>query len=387
MAFLTGTAAIGRWQDSMTVLALLLAAHAAGFSLGQASITTAALALAAGLSATFKSRWMDRRGMRTTVGLLALATGIGYLLLVGALLLSLPALVIAAAVALGLFRTNSGACMQLTWMQVIKDDQLRARAVSWENLINTTMQNLGPLLVGALVALWSPLAALALCGAAVSLSMFSWSRSSVHAPANKVEQAEARRSWNIGWSIISVALAGLFINLLAGGMQVLLVGTVSPGQAALLNGALMVGAGAASIYALLRGFPFLNRLVTGIVLGIVTIACALPLVSSLSFVALLPVLAFAGILFGMSNTAITMLIQRRTSKERRAEAFSWRLTLAYVGMSLGQAITGQMLDAFGVTTTGLVLAVVGLLSALASFITLKGHPAPIKTARKTVAQV
>ena len=89
----------------------------------------------------------------------------------------------------------------------------------------------------------------------------------------------------------------------------------------------------------------------------------------------------------MSNTAITMLIQRRTSKERRAEAFSWRLTLTYVGMSLGQAITGQMLDAFGVTTTGLVLAVVGLLSALASFITLKGHPAPIKTARKTVAQV
>lgn len=359
MGLLSSMAAVGRFQDSMTILALLLGAGAAGLSLAEASLCTAALILAAGVASTPKARWIDRSGMRRAVGALSVASFFGYAILIAALFLGVFPLILASAALLGVSRTNSGMCMQVTWIEVVKSRDLRARAVSWESLVNTAMQNVGPILVGALVAVWSPMFALVFCGVATSLSMFLWSRSSVHRGFTPAPETE-RRSLNIGQGVMVVAGAGMCVNLLMGGLQVILVGGSSPAMAATLNAALALGAGAASLFSVARGFPLLSRLPGAVVLGIAALVAVLPLAGSLSAAFLLPALMVVGVVFGLSNSAITLMIQRRAPEGRRSEAFSWRLTLSFVGLSVGQALAGQLVSVLGLASAGLVFAFVGL---------------------------
>lgn len=371
MRLLSAAAAVGRWQDSVTILSLLLAAHSAGLSLSQASFCTAVLALSAGLSSTFKARWMDRSGARVAIGALSVATGLGYIALVAALLLGQLWAVVAAAAILGAARTNSGMCMQVTWMSVIKDEDLKARAAGFENLINTIAQNTGPLLVGALVALWSPIAALAVFGAAISASMWLWSRSSVHAEAGSKRAAKVKTNWNIGGRVMSVAVGSMFIGILSGALQISVVGAAgSSAEAALLTAALAAGAGGACIYSVLRGFPFLNNLKAAALAGILALAVLLPLTGMLSPVLMGAALLLGGACFGLAGSAITLLLQKRAPEGRKAEAFSWRLTLTFVGVSFGQVAAGQLIGLLGVFLAGVLMGAAGLVFLAVAAVTL-----------------
>ena len=375
-------AAVGRWQDSMAVLALLLSARDAGLSLAMATLCTAAMALATGLSSTFKARWIDQVGMKKPVSWLAGLTGCGYLLLIASLLLANFWLVLAAAFLLGAARTNSGMCMQVTWMGCLNDESMRAKAVSWESLVNAVMQNTGPLMVGALVALYSPLAALVFCGVATSASMFVWARHSFH--QEKPEAAPRRRhSLNIGRPVMTVALAAMSLNILLGGLQVVLVSSSSALKATGLNAALACGAAAVGIYCLRRGFPALKQLHWMLVGGILSLAIIVPLAAQSGFVFCVLLLLVGGGVYGLGSSSITLMIQRRAPKGRRAEAFAWRLTLCFIGVSCGQATAGQMISSFGLSSASLIFGIAGALFAAVAAIALSADQStrPIGTDR------
>lgn len=361
MRSLTGLASIGRLQDSMTILALLLGAHAAGLGLAKASLCSAVLLFATGASLAVKARWMDRSGMRGPIGLLSVLTLCSYAVLIFALHLHLFALVVAAAALLGATRTNPGMCMQVTWMQVLSDKNLRARAVSWENLVNTLMQSLGPILVGALVAVWSPILALVFCGLATSLSMFLWSRSSVHIPLFPKHCAPTKPGVGIGSRVWVLASLALFSSLLMGALQVVLVGSQSVASAAFFNATLAFGAGAASLYSVLRGFPLLRHLSAAAVLGILGLTTLLPLAGVLPVFFLLPALVSVGALFALGNSAGILLIQGYAPEGRRSETLSWRLTSTFVGLSVGQALCGQFIGLIGISGAATVFSGLGLL--------------------------
>ena len=369
MRTLSSLAAIGRWQDSMAVLALLLAARDAGLSLSMATLCTAAMAVAAGLSSTPKARLIDRYGMRVPVSSLAIATSAAYLLLLLALLTSGPYLVLGAALLLGASRTNSGMCMQLTWMSALRGEEMRAKAVSWEGLINSVMQNTGPLLVSALVAVYSPLAALAFCGLATSLSMWLWARHSFHITA-QAKLRHRRNRLHIGGGVLVIALVAMGLNMLLGGLQVMLVSGSGPSSAAILNGALAAGAAAASVYAMKRGFPMLSKLPLLLLGGLLSVGLLLALSTSAGLLLMIPMLLLGGVLYGLGNSSITLMLQRRAPEGRRAEAFAWRLTLCFIGLGLGQAGAGQMIDLLGRESAGLTLAAIALVFAAASSIAL-----------------
>lgn len=360
---LSSLAAVGRWQESMAILAVMLGTISAGFSLTQASLATGLLTVVVALSATIKGRLQDRLGARQMVGLLSLLTALSYALLVAALLSGLFAAVLVAAVLIGASRTNPGMYMQVTWLEVLRDEKLRAKAVSWENLMATLTQNTGPILVSGLIAILSPMAALIFCGLITSTSMFLWSRSSVH-KEHVIKAKGCRLGSKLGFKVVALVGTVMFISILVGALRVILVGSSSASMAAIMTAVLAAGAGAASIYSIIRQFPLLNNLRVALIAGLVAMTALVVIASQLGAWLTIPALFIGGIIYGLSNSASPLFLQRSVVKERRIEAFSWRVTLNFLGLGLGQLIAGLLVPAIGITGAGLVLGGLGLIFSL-----------------------
>ncbi len=104
--------------------------------------------------------------------------------------------------------------------------------------------------------------------------------------------------------------------------------------------------------------------------GLLSVGLLLALSTSTSLLLMIPMLLLGGVFYGLGNSSITLMLQRSAPEGRRAEAFAWRLTLCFIGLGLGQAGAGQMIDLLGRESAGLILAAIALVFAAASSIAL-----------------
>lgn len=153
---------VGRLPMGMMGLAVVLAVREGFGSYSAAGGVTAAFALSGGASAVVQGRLMDRLGQTPVL----LVCGLGFPSSVAAMLVAtesglLPA-VVAAAVATGVTFPPLAACLRASLPRLLSGDAALLRAgYSLDSVVQEAIYLVGPLLVGALVALAAPSAALA----------------------------------------------------------------------------------------------------------------------------------------------------------------------------------------------------------------------------------
>lgn len=157
-------AVLGRLAYGVAPLALLFTVQQATESFAAAGAALAAFGLTS-LLLPAKARLLDRFGQRAVLPVLA---ALCTTALVGTALAATrvtgPGWYIALAVAIGLPAPPLGPSMRALWSALAPDPALRQRAYSLDGVVEESLYAVGPLLVGAVLAVSSAKVALALSG-------------------------------------------------------------------------------------------------------------------------------------------------------------------------------------------------------------------------------
>ena len=370
---------LARTPIGMVSLALVLYVERLTGTFGSAGAVTAAFAVAAGLASPLLGRLIDRLG-QTRVLLTAVAVHVTALVavVVAGEAGGSPAGLAALAALAGAGTPPVSAALRPLWPRLLDDEALLPAAYALDSILIEAVFSLGPLLTAALVAAFSPGAAL-LAAAVIVLSGTVWFCALPPSRAWRGEPSAA------GW-------AGA---LQSPGMWTLLLAAVGAGAC---FGAFEVALpafgrdhGSASVGGPLITAWALGSMAGGIVYGAVAerlgslaraflrLAVLLPLVSALTLFAgsiagmavLIPV---AGVVIAPLQATQNQLVGVVAPGGTITEAYTWVLMGLVVGVAGGNALAGALVDASGwraAVTGGCVLAALGAVVAWARRRTLQ----------------
>lgn len=361
---------LARLPAGMIGLALLLLVREQGGSYTAAGAVSGAYFVATAVGAPVSGRLVDRRGQARILFIRAL---IFPSLLVCVCVLALVdahlALVGAAGAAAGAMMPPVGASLRALWPRLFADAELRAAAYALEASLQEITFIVGPLLVAVLTAAASPTLALGVAAAvggvgtmliALAEPVRAWRPDERHA-GSILGALESRGVLTIVAlsACLGIGFGGTEVGFPAfaehhGGAE---LGSIplSLFAAGSLVGGLVVGARVT--------MPPLRllRVSTLLLAG----GLALPLLgwslSSMSVLAFVAGLAIAPVV--MSAYGLVDAVARRGTT---AEAFSWITTAVFAGFSVGMAVGGTLIDAFGVKASfvlGTVAAALGVVLA------------------------
>jgi len=344
---------LARLPMGMIGLALLLLVRESGGSYAAAGAVSGSYFVATAIGAPIAGRLVDRRG-QTTV-LLPRAV-IFPALLAGACALALfnaPLVLIgAASAAAGALMPPVGASLRSLWPRMFTDPELRSTAYALEASLQEITFVVGPLLVALLTAAASPVLALAVAAAAggVGTTLIAL------APPVRAWRPEENRH---GGSILGALESPGVLTIVS--LSVCL--GIGFGATEVGFPAFAEGHGGAALGSIPLALFAAGSLVGGLVAGAwVTI----PPLRLLRLSAVLLVLGVALPLFGWSLTSMAVLaflaglpiapvvmaayglIDSVAKLGTVAEAFAWISTAVFVGFSVGVALGGTLIDAFGV---------------------------------------
>jgi MFS family permease len=357
---------LGRLPMGMIGLSLLLLVREGGGSYAAAGLVSGAYFVATAIGAPIAGRLVDRRG-QTRILLPRAAIFSGLLAGVCALaVLDAPlGLIGAGAAAAGGLMPPVGASLRALWPRMFPDEELRAAAYALEASLQEITFIVGPLLVALLTTLASPVLALAVAAVAggagtvvIALAepVRAWRPEEERHAGSILGALESRGVLTIiGFSAcLGLGFGGTELGFPAfaeghGGAE---LGSIplSLYAAGSLVGGLVAGAWVTvSAVRLLRISAVL--LVLGLALPLV--AWSLPSMAVLAFIAGVPIAPVVMSAYGLIDAVAT----RGTT----AEAFAWISTAVFAGFSVGMAVGGTLIDAFGVRASfGLGVAAVAV---------------------------
>lgn len=369
--------------------AVLLVAGETG-SYGLAGAVAGALALAGAAASPLWARMMDRRGQAAVLRPAMLAfLGLG---------LSFVAVVVAdgprwawfaLAALTGLAWPNVGAVVRARWAHALADVGKRQTAFAFESVIDEVVFVVGPPLVTFLAALVAPPAGFLtgqLVGVAggLALARLSATEPPVHPRA---AGAPRRATSALSPALLVVAVTYLAVGVVFGGMDVVVVGFAEAEGAPVVAGvALAVYAGGSLVAGLVYGAVRLpGTLATrflGCALFFALAAQALLTVGSLAV--LVPAAFLAGLAIAPVLVSGTSLVESRVPRAALTEGLAWTMTGLALGVTLGAAVAGAAVDAWGAQAAFVVpAAAAGLagLLALGGTPLLRGTATPVVPAR------
>lgn len=352
---------LARLPAGMIGLALLLLVRESGGSYAAAGAVSGAYFVATAVGAPISGRLVDRRGQARILRSRALLfpAFLGAACLLAVLDVSVAA-VGAAAAAAGVAMPPVGASLRALWPRMFVDPDLRAAAYALEASLQEVTFVVGPLLVALLTSAVSPVLALGVAAAAGGLGTLL------------IALAEPVRAWRpeetasrsflgalqsrgvltlVGLSAcLGIGFGGTEVGFPAfaeghGGAE---LGSV---PLALFAGGSLVGGLVAGARVTLPPLPLLRVSAVLLAGGL-----ALPLLAwSLPSMALL---AFAaGLSIAPAVMAAYGIVDAVAARGTAAEAFSWITTAVFAGFSVGMALGGTLIDAFGVRASfGLAVA-------------------------------
>lgn len=352
----------------MTPIALLLLVRGQGESYGAAGAVVAAYALAVGVGAPVSGRRVDRIGPYRVLRLRALL----YPALLGAVVaLSVtdrPLTAVAALAALaGLSHPPLSSTVRIVWPR-LAPGELRSTAYALEAALQEVFFVGGPLLA-ALLAAFAPWAGVVGAGLASLVGTLAV------AGLRPVRDTRASRAASAGLlgalgspGVRTIVLYAAALGLGFGGVELAMTAFAEGEGARELGGvALACFSGGSLIGGLIAGMRPSSDDHRRFLVGSVAVGLALFALQAAVSIPTLCVLAFlAGLPVAPTVAAIYTLIDRAAVEGTVAEAFAWFGTAVSLGIAVGTATGGVLVDERGVRWAFALGAGIALLgSALA----------------------
>lgn len=354
-------ALVARLPISMVATAEVLMVHRATGSFAVAGLVTAFYAVASAAGAPLTGRLIDRLGQPRILLPCAVGYAASLWALVAATQGGAPTGILCLLAALtGALIPSVSASMRALWPSLVASSEVPlATAFAFESVMVEAFFILGPLVAGAIVALASPAAAVAVAGGLALAGTAAFATS----PESKGWRAEpvAHRSWAGALrapGIRALALATVPFGASFGALSVALpaftVHDGAPGAVGLLWAAQAVGSAAGGLWYGSRAWtaPLPRRY--ALLYGAFALGLA-PLVAAGSLPVLLVLIAVGGVALAPVTASGFELTDGLALTGTHTEAFTWVVTANVAGSAAGAAVAGAVVQGAG-SGRGFVLA-------------------------------
>ncbi len=333
--------------------------------------------LAGGVAATFAlsnaliapqiSRLVDRHGQSKVLIPATLATIVALIGLMLATRLDAPIWVLFLFAGLAGLEPSMMAMVRARWTEIYRDTPHLRTAFAFESVVDEVIFMIGPVIAIGLSVIWfpeaGPLAATILLG--VGMALFVAQRATeppVH-PQGADSSGSAIRLVPVQIiALLMVALGAVF-----GTAEVTAVAFAeAQGNKAAASLALAAYAAGSFVTGLVFGALRLRLALTTQLLLAIGLAAAttLPLLIVSSLWMLGIVLFIAGASISPTVIVAMALVERHAPPSKLTEGITWVMTGMGVGMALGSALSGWLIDVYG-ARSGFYVSVAGGFSALA----------------------
>jgi MFS family permease len=342
---------VGRLSFGMTGLAVLLLVEERTGSYARAGAAAAVYAITLAIASPLRSRTIDHEGQTRVLRL----TGSMHPLAITAFLVALlsgapqPAYLTALVVA-GIFVPPLGSVMRTLWGDITPDEVMRARAYAMEGVLIELAFVLGPLIVGVVVALAGPALAVALAGSAAAAGGLGLSFTGASRRWQPDHEAQTHRFLGplVSPAVRVVLLAFLCTGASFGAVEVAVPAmSEDAGHRAATGGLLLsvwaLGSAAGGLVYGSRDWALAADRLYVRLLGILSVGAVLPLLAP-NIGALAVLLFVYGLAIAPSGACATLLLSRHAPAGTVTEAFGWTTTAIFVGASVGNAVTGLVVE-------------------------------------------
>jgi MFS family permease len=368
---------LGRIPASTLGLGTVLLVEGETGSYGLAGAVSGTLAAAFALASPLWARLVDRRGQGTVlrVAMVVLAlTGLAFLTAVVAEAPQWTWFALAAAT--GAASPNIGSLVRSRWAHALPEADQRQTAFAFESVVDEVVFVVGPPLVTVLASLVAAPAGF-LTGLVAGV-LGGWALGGMRASQPPVEPAQEgggrRRSGILIAPVFVVAVSSLGVGITFGAIDVVVVAFAeeegSPTSAGLVLAMFAAGSLLAGlVYGVLRlpGTLAARFVACSVLFGVA--AQLLFLVGSLSW--LLPAAFLGGMAIAPTLVSGVSLVESRVPRGSLTEALTWTTAGIIGGVTLGAALAGAAVDAWGAQDA---FAVPALAAALGGVLALAGAP-------------
>lgn len=364
---------VARLPVAMTGIGIITMLAQLRGNYGLAGAVAATFALTAALMAPQVSRRVDRLGQGRVLPLAAAISVAGMLALLACTYWQAPDWTLFVCALFAGFMPSVSAMVRSRWTHIYRGTAQLQTAYALESVLDEVVFIVGPpLAVGLSVALFpqaGPLAAALL----LALGVFAFvAQRSTEPPVQRATQA-------CGGSIIG--LGGMRILLLLLVAMGTIVGTVDvvsvafaqhqgqPAAASIVLSVYALGSCAAGLTfgAMKVQWP-LSRLFLWC--GVATAVTTLPLLVASNILGLSLAVLLAGVFFAPTLIVAMTLAEQMVPATRLTEALTWLISGLGIGVALGAAAAGQVVDALG-ARAGFAVALIAGVVVLAT--ALYGH--------------
>lgn len=337
--------------NTMTPVTFVLFARFATGSFATASLVLAASTAGGLLFGPARGRLVDRLGARSAVLRLAvpdIATDIAFI--AGGHARVGSALLIALAFVAGAVSAPASAALRSAWSELLRDSESRQAGFAVMTMMQETTFIAGPLVAGAVIALWSTTAAVATTAGlsfvgAVTFGTAQKATKREPRPA-AAERLPALAGGGIRTVVATSATFGLTFGILDVAFPAFARAHGAAATAGLLLSALAVGSWIGGfLYGLHPRARSAGQRYPGLCL-LAGVGLA-PLILTPSLPAMVALAALSGLCFAPITTCQMAVIDEVTQPGHEAEAFTWLGTLYGAGLALGAAVSGQLIASIG----------------------------------------
>lgn len=299
------------------------------------------------------SRWVDRRGQSRVLPLATAISVLGLLLLLGATWWQAPDWILFAGAVLAGFMPSMSAMVRARWTAIYRGQDRLQTAYSLETVLDEVTFIAGPpLSVGLAVAVFPQagvLAAALLLVAGVSALLLQKGSE----PPIQVQEQGSRPSVLRLNSVRLLALLMVAMGVIVGTVDIVSVAFAEqmgqPGAASLVLSAYALGSCVAGLVfgGLKLNIPLHRLLLWG---GLATAATTLPLLLVASVAQLAGAVLLAGLFFAPTMIVAMSLVERVVPEQQLTEGMTWLLAGLNIGVAMGAAASGQMVDQGGASS-------------------------------------
>ncbi|MGN6025866.1 MFS transporter [Alcaligenes faecalis] len=299
------------------------------------------------------SRWVDRRGQSRVLPLATAISVLGLLLLLGATWWQTSDWILFAGAVLVGFMPSMSAMVRARWTVIYRGQDRLQTAYSLETVLDEVTFIAGPpLSVGLAVAVFPQagvLAAALLLVAGVSALLLQKGSE----PPIQVQEQGSRPSVLRLNSVRLLALLMVAMGVIVGTVDIVSVAFAEqmgqPGAASLVLSAYALGSCVAGLVfgGLKLNIPLHRLLLLG---GLATAATTLPLLLVASVAQLAGAVLLAGLFFAPTMIVAMSLVERVVPEQQLTEGMTWLLAGLNIGVAMGAAASGRMVDQGGASS-------------------------------------